>query len=89
MQVTGFQVGLSMIFRGSLWQALLAAEYYLIRVDGDEQRASAHKIYKDEIEKTIKALRNLARKDLGYLSEQTWAPRPRITTAVREDFSET
>lgn len=73
----GLEVGLSMLFRGSVWQALYAAEYYLIRVDGEEQHAKALAIYMEEVKSLILYLRKKSIEDLGFLTEQEWVPMDR------------
>ena len=85
-RVEKLQIGLSMIFRGTIWQALLAAEYYLIRIDGEEERKLATQIYKDETTKLLHHLRDMAIDDLGHLSEHEWAPRERKLEIEREEW---
>lgn len=75
---TGLELGLAMIYRGTVWQALMAAEYYLNRVDGEDEHAAAEKIFKEEIERLIRHLWKLSIEDLGHLTENEWAPRDRV-----------
>lgn len=83
----GVELGMAMTFRGSLWQALLAAEYYVTRVDGDEQQEFAQKVFKEELENLIHYMRNKSIEDLGHLSEHEWAPVVREVNPEREDWN--
>lgn len=83
---SGVELGLAMIYRGSFWQALIGAEYYLNRIDGEEEHALAVKIFKEEYVAMIEHLRDVSIADIGYLSEHEWAPRPRILEYEVEEW---
>lgn len=83
-QKTGKELGLSMLFRGSVWQALLALEYYLLRVDGEEQQKRAQEIYVESLTKLIRYLEQRSIEDLGHLSEREWEPIDREVEFGRE-----
>jgi len=84
----GLELGLSMTFRGSIWQALLGAEYYINRVDGEKQRAKADQIFKEELDRLIRYLRDIAIEDLGHLTEREWVPRARTLEFELEDWGQ-
>lgn len=81
------QLGFAMLFRGSLWQALIGAEFYLNRIEGDKDIARAEEIFKEELTRLFKHLRDIAIKDVGTLSEQSWTPRPREVKIEKEEWS--
>lgn len=82
----GIELSLSMIFRGSVWQALLSVEYYLTRVADEDQLKLAQKIYKEELENLFLYLRKKAIADLGYLSENEWKPIDREVDFGKEEW---
>ncbi len=81
------QLGLAMTFRGTLWQAMIGSEYYMNRIEGDEDIARSQEIFKEELTRLFTHLRDIAIKDLGHLSEQVWAPRMREIDIEKEDWS--
>ena len=74
---TGLDLGLAMVFRGTLWQALLGTDYYVNRVVGKEQRAAAEMIFKEEFVRLTRYLLEEAIADVGHLTEHEWHPRER------------
>lgn len=84
--VFGHELGISMLFRGTVWQAFMAVDYYINRVDGEEDSQRAAEIFKEDIERLINHLRKIALEDIGHLSEQEWAPRERILEFEVEDW---
>lgn len=83
---TGVDLGMAMIFRGTLWQALLGTEFYIVRVAGEENQEIAHKIYKEEITSLINYLLKKSLEDLGHMSEHEWKPRDREVVIQKEDW---
>lgn len=83
---SGFPLGLAMIFRGSVWQALLAQDYYASRINDEKDVLRGNEIIKQELENLVNHLRELSLEDLGHLSEQEWRPRPRQKQAHREEW---
>lgn len=73
----GLDLGLAMVFRGTLWQALIGTDYYVNRVVGKEDRAAAETIFKEEFVRLTRYLLAEATADLGHLSEHEWHPRDR------------
>ncbi|MBL4614793.1 MAG: motility associated factor glycosyltransferase family protein [Magnetovibrio sp.] len=70
----GLELGVSMIVRGSVWQALIAVEYYLLRIADEDELKLALDIYKEEFTKLINYIRKRSIEDLGHLTEREWAP---------------
>jgi len=85
-RVEGTELGMAMIFRGTVWQSLIAGEYYFNRMILDADDDKGAEFFQSEIKRLIRHLKKVSLEDIGRLTEQTWKPRERILTHVREEW---
>ncbi len=64
---------MALLFRGTLWQALMAFEFYDLRITDDAHRDDFHAIAKEEMLKVIDTLEEVAVEKLGELTAKAVA----------------
>lgn len=69
--------GTSLMFRGTLMQAVMALEYYGRRLTDEKLRPKFEEIAKDEISKAVASLRQMAADEFGSLSKDAAKTIPR------------
>lgn len=83
---SGIDLGVAMIFRGTFWQAFLAIEFYMVRIEGEKENEIAREIYKEELTALLNYVLKKANADLGNLSEWEWEPRDREVVIEKEEW---